>query len=303
MHVHKPLNLSLPLTIGIVTISFSLLFLVVAYAMLCSTATPHPHNPHDLLRLCSRSSGIEKKVIESLPSFKFSLLKGSKEGLECVVCLSKFEDTDILRLLPKCRHAFHTNCIDQWLEKHSSCPLCRYKFDVKDLISLTHSNSLRYPQNCPNLVDDPILELFVQREEDHQRSSSFKMRSSFQKLDESQKELGNNCVHKFKHKIIFSDILYKSRWSDVNSSDLMLLNSEMLSAMSSKRFNHEFAMNEQIVNIQDDIERTTLPYINRSQSSSTSSFASASDNEADQSASSRLLNAADKRSMSEITNF
>lgn len=47
------------------------------------------------------------------------------EGTECSVCLSEFKEDENLRLLPKCSHAFHLQCIDTWLKSHSSCPLCR----------------------------------------------------------------------------------------------------------------------------------------------------------------------------------
>ncbi|KAL9243008.1 hypothetical protein vseg_016950 [Gypsophila vaccaria] len=43
----------------------------------------------------------------------------------CVVCLSEFKDQEILRILPKCSHTFHLDCIDVWLLKNASCPLCR----------------------------------------------------------------------------------------------------------------------------------------------------------------------------------
>ena len=33
--------------------------------------------------------------------------KASKGALECVVCLSEFDDDETLRLLPKCSHVFH----------------------------------------------------------------------------------------------------------------------------------------------------------------------------------------------------
>lgn len=45
--------------------------------------------------------------------------------LECVVCLSPFEDDEAVRVLPQCYHAFHAVCIDSWLLLHSTCPLCR----------------------------------------------------------------------------------------------------------------------------------------------------------------------------------
>jgi hypothetical protein len=52
-------------------------------------------------------------------------LKGGKEDLECSVCLEKFAEDESLRLLPKCSHVFHSECIDVWFLSHSTCPLCR----------------------------------------------------------------------------------------------------------------------------------------------------------------------------------
>ncbi|KAF2286975.1 hypothetical protein GH714_036527 [Hevea brasiliensis] len=251
--VLNPLHPSLVAVVSIISIMLSVTFLILAYAKFCHRNTTGVHLlVHDtyqqnflpLSRSRSRFSGIDRAVIDSLPFFRFSSLKGSKQGLECAVCLSIFEDTEILRLLPKCKHAFHKNCIDRWLESHSSCPLCRYKFDPKDLKSLSFSNSLRYLQNPSNLTEDPNLSLFVQREQDYHGSSRFNLGSN----DKGNKQElllvreGNNnndnqkLLHKFKHKIIISDVIIKNRWSDVNSSDFLSLKSEMLSVMSSNRF-------------------------------------------------------------------
>ncbi|GMQ03439.1 hypothetical protein CsSME_00049236 [Camellia sinensis var. sinensis] len=153
--------------------------------------TPHSNLGELVIGSRSRFSGIDKAVIESLPFFRFSSLEGSKQGLEgskqgleCVVCLSEFEDTEVLRLLPKCGHAFHMNCIDNWLESHSSCPLCRYKFDEVELMNCTYTNSLRYTGNPSNLLEDPNLELFVQRS-----SSRFDLGSNFRKFERPKKDL------------------------------------------------------------------------------------------------------------------
>ncbi|XP_052170435.1 E3 ubiquitin-protein ligase ATL42-like [Diospyros lotus] len=107
------------------------------------------------------------------------------------------------------------------------------------------------------------------------------------------------------------------RWSDVNPSDLMLLKSEMLNIILSKRlsllnssveFHHGFSMNEQIVKIKEDLDRKRLyefkvGKMNMSHSISTSSFPFDSKNEGNQTASSRLLIPAQNRSLSEITNI
>lgn len=47
------------------------------------------------------------------------------DGTDCSVCLGEFREEESLRLLPKCSHAFHVQCIDTWLRSHSNCPLCR----------------------------------------------------------------------------------------------------------------------------------------------------------------------------------
>ncbi|GMH02602.1 hypothetical protein Nepgr_004441 [Nepenthes gracilis] len=70
------------------------------------------------------SLGLDPWVLKSLPTFVFSAAVHPK-GLDCAVCLSEFEDKETGRVLPKCNHSFHTECIDMWFQSHSNCPLCR----------------------------------------------------------------------------------------------------------------------------------------------------------------------------------
>lgn len=75
-------------------------------------------------------SGLDPSVIASLPKFLFKQSSAAAaadraSSVECAVCLSMLEDGEMARSLPNCKHTFHADCIDQWLESNSTCPICR----------------------------------------------------------------------------------------------------------------------------------------------------------------------------------
>ncbi|KAJ3676936.1 hypothetical protein LUZ60_002660 [Juncus effusus] len=83
-----------------------------------------------------RNRGLEPALIETFPTMLYSEAKEHKMGkgaLECAVCLSEFEDDETLRLLPKCSHVFHPECIDAWLSGHVTCPVCRSNLSIVDI--------------------------------------------------------------------------------------------------------------------------------------------------------------------------
>lgn len=237
----------------------------------------------------SRFSGIDKITIDKIPVFRFSSLQGSKQGLECAVCLSAFEEIEVLKLLPKCKHAFHRICIDEWLECHASCPICRQRFEAVDVISFVFSSSSRLFQTISNLTDDLNLEVFIQREHD----KSNKLRNVVK-------------LHKIKHKIIVSDVVVKQRWSDLNSSDLISLNCEMLNASSSQRFSSfgsrstGFSSKIDLLKIKDDMEKKRR--INESKFNMMQRSCSVSTSTEVHEAKIMMIKFNEKRSMSEITN-
>ncbi|KAK7379983.1 hypothetical protein VNO78_32288 [Psophocarpus tetragonolobus] len=326
---------SLAVVIGILGVMFLLTFFLLMYAKFCKRRASAPvgdrRNQQTLMRSRSRFSGIDKTVIESLPFFRFSSLKGSKEGLECAVCLSKFEDVEILRLLPKCKHAFHIDCIDHWLEKHSSCPICRHKVNPEDHTTFTYSNSLRRLANQSEHEEESNIEIFVQREEENFGSSRFSVGSSFRKTGKDVKEeelliqkgaedsdANLKGYHKHNHRITISDVVFKHRWSNVSSSDLMFLNSEMLNATSSNRFNdlesnadpmsttRGVVEHEQIRNIKEEMERkisfeSKVSALNNIKPVSDKDSTFTSDSAGKSSHAPKYANAGEKRSMSEIT--
>ncbi|KAK4755719.1 hypothetical protein SAY87_009476 [Trapa incisa] len=133
---------SMAVIVGLLTTMFSITFLLLLYAKHCKrvgsysySANPRPTlYPIGSIASGRKNSGINRAVIESLPVFRFQSLSGHKDGLECAVCLARFEPAEVLRLLPKCKHAFHVECVDTWLDAHSTCPLCRYRVDPEDVL-------------------------------------------------------------------------------------------------------------------------------------------------------------------------
>ncbi|KAG0471617.1 hypothetical protein HPP92_016163 [Vanilla planifolia] len=78
-----------------------------------------------------RPRGLDPAILETFPIMVYSEVKEHKIGkgaLECAICLNEFEDDDTIRLLTKCDHVFHQECIDAWLTNHVTCPVCRTNY-------------------------------------------------------------------------------------------------------------------------------------------------------------------------------
>ncbi|GLJ39551.1 hypothetical protein SUGI_0808080 [Cryptomeria japonica] len=74
------------------------------------------------------TQGLDPAIIGSFPVFSYNRVKGLKarpKFSDCAVCLTDFKEHEMLRLLPKCSHAFHPECIDLWLSSNTTCPVCR----------------------------------------------------------------------------------------------------------------------------------------------------------------------------------
>ncbi|XP_062189933.1 RING-H2 finger protein ATL80-like [Phragmites australis] len=59
-----------------------------------------------------------------LPEFVHMAAPGA-ERAECAVCLAGFGEREAGRLLPRCGHGLHEECIATWLQVNTTCPLCR----------------------------------------------------------------------------------------------------------------------------------------------------------------------------------
>ena len=68
------------------------------------------------------SDGVETTNATSAPADETLIVD---EGKECSVCLSDFQAGEPVKILPPCGHAFHVQCISEWLAAKDTCPLCR----------------------------------------------------------------------------------------------------------------------------------------------------------------------------------
>ncbi|GER37046.1 RING/U-box superfamily protein [Striga asiatica] len=74
------------------------------------------------------AKGLLVDTLERIPKFTITRdgsLDSSGDEASCSVCLQDFQLGETVRRLPLCHHMFHLPCIDTWLVRHGSCPLCR----------------------------------------------------------------------------------------------------------------------------------------------------------------------------------
>ncbi|CAL0311274.1 unnamed protein product [Lupinus luteus] len=98
--------------------------------------------------------GLDPLVLRSMPIMVFQC-EEFKDGLECAVCLCDVVEGEKTRLLPKCNHGFHVDCIDMWFQSHSSCPICRNPLGSESCSSSVRQNASENSeqleaQNSPN---------------------------------------------------------------------------------------------------------------------------------------------------------
>ncbi|CAM0952674.1 unnamed protein product [Alopecurus aequalis] len=72
----------------------------------------------------TESRGLSADTLASLPSVTYKT-KDVQDGNteQCVICRVEFEEGESLVGLP-CKHSYHPECINQWLQINKVCPMC-----------------------------------------------------------------------------------------------------------------------------------------------------------------------------------
>ncbi|XP_006425458.2 RING-H2 finger protein ATL65 [Citrus clementina] len=120
----------------------AILATVIIYRSMYSIATPLPYkgcfnrsnqSPHGQQE-CQDCHRHREDKLAAIPVFAYGdvatgLPTNSSTTFAnkvCAICLDDYADTDVVRILPRCLHVFHKECIDKWLcVKSLQCPICR----------------------------------------------------------------------------------------------------------------------------------------------------------------------------------
>ncbi|KAI3505334.1 hypothetical protein L1887_27424 [Cichorium endivia] len=84
-----------------------------------------------------------KAKVRIIPYSDFAHRHGGSEKPACSVCLDCIDATHLIRELLTCKHVFHRECLDRWVDEGQvTCPLCRSMLlPPKKLLSSSSSTS------------------------------------------------------------------------------------------------------------------------------------------------------------------
>ncbi|KAL5215896.1 hypothetical protein ABZP36_007297 [Zizania latifolia] len=116
------------------------------------------------------SSGLEPLAVAAIPTMKYNCEAfHSKDDTQCSICLSEYKEKEILRIVPTCHHNFHIYCLDAWLVKQTTCPICR--ISLKELpdgkAAVSSARSISQPATLPGSSVNPTQHWLLPVQRDH----------------------------------------------------------------------------------------------------------------------------------------
>lgn len=112
-----------------------LLIIILSYLFSYKRLPPHPSDrssdsDSDADDTVNLELGLDEANLVFCPKLIYSQAEIEIRGKNvipstCAICLAEYAAEDVLRLLPDCEHLFHVDCVDPWLRRRPSCPICR----------------------------------------------------------------------------------------------------------------------------------------------------------------------------------
>ena len=93
---------------------------------------PQPHQTP--APAAAKAPPASQRVLASLPLVKVTaddILEAANK--ECLICLEEQKIGSWACKL-QCGHLYHKQCISEWLEKHCTCPVCRFELETDDTV-------------------------------------------------------------------------------------------------------------------------------------------------------------------------
>jgi hypothetical protein len=82
------------------------------------------------------------------------------EESECIICREDFKDIDNIRKLEECKHKFHIDCINAWLDKlpmpDKKCPTCLTNIELDNEVKYQSKRDTERVKLNPEKYDIPI---------------------------------------------------------------------------------------------------------------------------------------------------
>lgn len=129
----KARHISLLVTASVLSIFGLLMCVLRIIKHLCQRSQPDAHeisistnNAPQLGNVVS-AKGLDRPTIEMYPTTLLdeSMRLPNPADNVCPICLLDYQAKEKLRTIPSCMHYFHADCIDEWLKRNGTCPLCR----------------------------------------------------------------------------------------------------------------------------------------------------------------------------------
>lgn len=113
-----------------VIIFVTLVYLYARWVCRVAPLGSSPRSGHAPSQQTAPRQGLDPNAISNLPIILHRPSANSNEA-ECPICLGIFRSGEKVKVLPDCRHCYHSECVDEWLRTQSSCPLCRAPLRVE----------------------------------------------------------------------------------------------------------------------------------------------------------------------------